>query len=140
MARPAGLLALAALLTLAPLAAAQEPDLAVALGDGVRCSPDARDDLGRNLKLVTAAPEAIGAALNLIGADQSRCAPVREAATALAANYAPPAGPTTEDLAEAQTKAVVAKTLADADRQASQLKFDVGPPPRKMTSGRAERP
>lgn len=141
MARPAGLLALAALLILAPLADAQEPDLALALSEGVRCAPSAKDDIGHNLKKATATPEAIGAALNLIAADQSRCAPMRDAATELAANYPPlPVAPTSEDLADAQTRAVVAKTLAEADRQASQLKFDVGPPPRKMTSGRAERP
>lgn len=139
--RGASLLAFAVLLIPAPYAVAQDPDLSLALAGNVRCSVSAKDDIAYNIKKLTAAPEAIAAALNLIAADQARCSPVREAATALAAGYVPAApAQTPEQQQAAQTQAILAQTLAEADKQAAQLKFEVGPPPRNMTSGRPERP
>lgn len=140
MERYAGPCVLATLLTIAPSAFAQEPDLSAVLASNVRCAASAKDDLGYNLQKLTLPPETIGAALNLISSDPARCAPVREAAAALAAAYSAPPAPAPQDLVDAQTRAAVAQTLADADRRAAQLKFEVGPPPRNMTSGRPQRP
>jgi hypothetical protein len=140
MERAAGLAVLATLLTFAPHAAAQEPDLSVVLTDGVRCTASARNDIVYNIKKSAAVPGDIGAALNLIAADQARCSPVREAATALAAGYVAAApAPAPEERQDEQNRAIVAQTLAEADRQAAQLRFEVGPPPRNMTRGIPER-
>lgn len=125
----------------APLAVAQEADITGVLTGNVRCSAvSAKEDLEYNIKKLETAPEAIGAALNLIAADTARCAPLREAATELAAGYVVQPVATTEELAEASARKVVEQTLAEADRNAASLKFEVGPPPRKMTAGRGAGP
>jgi hypothetical protein len=136
------LVALTALLSAyAPFALAQDAELPGILTDGVRClGVNAKDDLGLNVRKLEATPEAITAALNQVAADETRCAPVREAAAELAASYILASTPSEEELAERFAKAIVAQTLAEADSKAATMKFDVGPPPRNMTSGRADGP
>ncbi len=137
MARVAAPATLAALLIAAPSVLAQEPDPTIALTNGVRCSSAyARGDIEANVRKLTMPADAVLAALNLVAADAQRCAPIRDAATELAASPALPqlAAP---DPAAAQSQAVIAQTLADANSKAGQLKFEVGPPPRNMTDGRS---
>ena len=45
-----------------------------------------------------------------------------------------------EEQASASARQAVAQTLAEADRNAASLKFEVGPPPRNMTKGRGADP
>ncbi len=138
MARVAAPITLAVLLIGAPTAVAQEPDPTVALTNGVRCSPAyARGDIEANVRKLTMPADAVLAALNLVAADTQRCRAIRDAATELAASPILPqlAAP---DPAAAQSQAIVAQTLADANSKAGQLKFEVGPPPRNMTDGRSE--
>ena len=134
--------AAAAICWLAPAAYAQEADIVGPLTDGVRCSgPSAKEDLGFNIKkLGNATAEALGAALNKVAEDAARCLPLREAARELAANYVVVPVLTAEEQASASARQAVAQTLAEADRNAASLKFEVGPPPRNMTKGRGADP
>jgi hypothetical protein len=126
---------------LAPATFAQEVDVVGPLTEGVRCfGSNAREDLLFNVKKLEAADDVIGAALNAIAADEARCAPMREAATELAATYVVVPAPTPEEAVAISTRELVEKTLAEADRRAGSLKFEVGPPPRHMTKGRGGGP
>lgn len=122
----------------APHAFAQDADLVGQLASSVRCaSPSAKSDLEYNIKkLGTTGGEAIGAALTTLAADPQRCEPLRQAATELAGVYviAPP--PTAQDLAAIAARATVNQSLAEAEANAANLRFEVGPPPRNMTKGR----
>ena len=139
---PLRLVALTVVLSaFAPLAVAQEADITGILTGNVRCSSaSAKEDLGYNIKKLETTPEAIGAALNVVAADAARCAPLREAAAELAAGYVVQPVQTAEELAAASTRKVIEQTLAEADRNAASLRFEVGPPPRKMTAGRGPGP
>lgn len=58
---------------------------------------------------------------------------------------APDAGPTDptlarEEAAAASASAIVAASLAEADRRLATMKFVTGPPPRNMTKGRTPSP
>lgn len=122
---------------LAPVVSAQDVDIVGPLTDGVRClGPNAKEDLGLNIKKLGASDDVIGAVLNRVSADETRCAPVREAARELANTYllAPP--PTEEELAAVAARQKVNQTLAEADRRVGMLKFEAGPPPRNMTRAR----
>lgn len=122
----------------APAAVAQDTDIVGALTENVRCfGANAREDLGFNIKkLGNATADALGVALNQVANDAARCAPLREAAKELAATYVIVPEPTPEEKASASVRERVAQTLAEADRSAASLKFEVGPPPRNMTKGR----
>lgn len=123
---------------MAPVALAQDADIVGPLTENVRCfGANAREDLGFNIKkLGNATAEALGAALNQVANDAARCAPLREAAKELAATYVVVPELTPEEQASASAREVVAQTLAEADRNAASMKFEVGPPPRNMTKGR----
>ncbi len=125
------------LAALAPVAFAQDADLAGPLTEGVRCfGSNAKEDFVFNIKKLEATDNVIGTALNGIAADEARCAPMREAARELAATYMIIPEPKPEETAVNSARSLVEKTLAEADRKAGSLKFDVGPPPRHMTKGR----
>ncbi|MDP3493652.1 MAG: hypothetical protein Q8R82_11090, partial [Hyphomonadaceae bacterium] len=113
-------------------------DITGPLTEGVRCfGSNAREDLGFNIKkLGDAAAEALGPALERVANDESRCAPLREAARELAATYVVVPEPSAGQQASVSSRLVVEQTLAEADRNAASLKFEVGPPPRNMTKGR----
>lgn len=137
--RPFVVATLAATLTWqAPAAVAQDTDIVGPLTENVRCfGANAKEDLGFNIKkLGNATADALGTALNQVANDAARCAPMREAAKELAATYVVVPELTPEEEASASARAVVAQTLAEADRNAASLKFEVGPPPRNMTKGR----
>lgn len=126
---------------LAPSAFAQEADIVGPLTEGVRCfGSNAKEDLEYNLKKLETTNEAIGAALHTVANDAARCAPLREAAAELAGTYVVHPVLSAEDVAEASARKVVEQTLAEADRNAASLEFEVGPPPRKMTAGRGAGP
>ena len=137
--RPLRAVTVAATLTwLAPATLAQDADIVGPLTENVRCfEANAREDLGFNIKqLGSAIADALGAALDQVANDAARCAPLREAAKELAATYVVVPELTPEEQSSAFARERVAQTLAEADRHAASLKFEVGPPPRNMTKGR----
>ena len=137
MTRPAGALTMATLLIAAPSAFAQDTDPSAVLTNGVRCSPAyARQDIEANIRKQGMPVETVLAVLNLVAGDAQRCAAIRDAATELVASPELAALAVPDPVA-AQSQAIVAQTLAEANSRAGQLKFDVGPPPRNMTDGRA---
>jgi hypothetical protein len=143
LSKPSGqrLSALALLLAVAPAAMAQEAaPLAQELMVGVRCSEArAAEDLEFRIKRMKATPDEVDAALRALAANASTCEPVRAAALAFVGEEAPAAeaipAAAEEDNTEA-ARAIASQTLAEADRRAQALKFEVGPPPRHMTRGR----
>lgn len=137
MRRPVGSFTLATLLIAAPSALAQDTDPSAVLTTGVRCSPAyARQDIEANIRKQGLPVETVLAVLNVVIGDAQRCAPIRDAATELVASPEL-AALVAPDPVAAQSQAIVAQTLAEANSRAGQLKFDVGPPPRNMTDGRA---
>lgn len=138
----AGLAALTAgFAGLAPVVSAQEVDIVGPLTENVRCfGANAKEDLGFNIKKLGMPDDVTGAALNRVAADATRCAPMREAATELAAAYIVPPQPTQEELAAEAARQALARTLAEARQRVVALKFETGPPPRNMTRGRAAVP
>lgn len=126
---------------LAPIVSAQDADIVGPLTEGVRCSSTgAKEDLGLNITKLGKTDDVIGAALNSVAADQTRCEPIRAAAAELAATYIAFAPPTEEELAAEAARQKLAQTLAEADQRVGTLKFEMGPPPRNMTRERASAP
>lgn len=128
------------ILTLAsPVASAQIADsLTAQIAKDAACtSPEARTRLQDNIAKAGAAPAELLAALNAIAADTAACAPVRAAATELAITLAPAPVVAPDDIITAASNMVVADTLAEAERRASNMKFEVGPPPPRLTRGRS---
>ena len=126
------------MLTLASSAAsAQTADsLAAQIAKDAACnSPEARTGLQDNIAKAGAAPADILAALNAIAADAAACAPVRAAATELGAELAAVVAP--DDSIAVASNLVVADALAEAERRATNMKFEVGPPPPRLTRGRS---
>ena len=124
----------------APFAGAQEIDIVGPLTDGVRCfGSNAKEDLEYNIKKLGMTNDAIADGLDLVAGDATRCGPVREAANELASVYLMATPPDVQDPG-AVAGQVVEQTLAEADRNAANLKFEVGPPPRNMTKGRGITP
>lgn len=139
MSRPLRFTALTiAVASVAPHAFAQEADLVGQLASSVRCSAAiAKEDLGFNISKLGTPNEATAAALNTIAADATRCEPLRQAAAELAPTFILTPAPTEEELAASAARAMINEVLAEAEAKAESLKFDVGPPPRNMTKGRA---
>lgn len=126
---------------LAPVVSAQEVDIVGPLTGGVRCfGANAKDDLGYNIKKLEMPDAAIGAALNRVAADPALCEPMRTAAAELAGTYIPTPPSTDEDMAAEISKRTLAQTLAEANKRAGALRFEVGPPPRNMTIGMTAHP
>lgn len=125
------------MLALVPAAQAQDVDeLTTKLIDGLRCEDaSALTDLSANLaKVPSAAAEMVTAALSAIAADEATCEPVRVAAQSLVADR----GTLADSVASAPdaARALVEATLAEADRRAAAMKFEVGPPPLNLSRGR----
>lgn len=126
---------------LAPLVSGQEADIVGPLTENVRCvGANAKDDLGFNIKKLEKPDDVIGDALNRVAADETRCAPMREAATELAQTYIVTPPPTEEELQAENARQVLAQTLAEADQRVGTLRFETGPPPRNMTRDRTPHP
>ena len=126
-----------AMLVMVPAANAQDVDeLTKTLTDGVRCEDaSALPDLSANLaKVPSAAAEMVTAALTALAADETTCEPVRVAALSLVADTGTPAD--TGANAPDPARALVEATLAEADRRAAAMKFEVGPPPLNLSRGR----
>jgi hypothetical protein len=117
----------------APIAWAQSDRLSAVLVKDVACAEqDAIGGLQRNIAAAGASSVESRAALGVIAADTTICPAIREAAedlsNAILSMAAPPSA--------AASSAVVADALAEAERRASNLKFEVGPPPPRLTRGR----
>ncbi len=121
-----------------PAAYAQDAaGLAKTISDGVRCLEDRiTDDLSDVLARVGENDQVIvHDALTLLGADPAICEPLRNAARAVMAARTN-AVADDEVNVEIAARAVVDATLADAERRANSLKFEVGPPPLNLSQGR----
>ncbi len=108
-------------------------DLAATLAEGARCdAADSASDLSANIaKVQPGAAEMVIDALTALGSGNAVCEPVRMAALSLAAGMQAPADPDA-DVRDA-ARALVDATLAEADRRAASLKFEVGPPPLNLS-------
>ena len=128
---------IAGLMALAEPAFAQKANPLVAdLRKDAPCSVSgARSALeGKIGKLTTAAAD-IDAALTEISGDTSICDPLRAAALDISRGRAGPSQPAPEGVSSSSREAVAA-ALAEAEHNANNLKFEVGPPPPNLTKGR----
>jgi len=116
-----------------PAASAQSAgSLAATLSKNAPCeAPDARAALQHSVEETDAAAVDVLAALSVIAADTGACAPLRDAAQEIAGALAPPAAKQIPAVAST----LVADTQAEAERRASMMKFEVGPPPPRLTGG-----
>ena len=140
MANGASILTGLALLATTPAAFAQDAaGLARTIEKGVRCLEDrAAGDLAENLDRIADNDAIIVLdAQSLLGADEAVCDPLRAAARNLAAQRAPGATGNEVNVTEA-ARAAVDATLADAERRAASMKFEVGPPPLNLSRGRSD--
>jgi hypothetical protein len=117
----------------APVAFAQSAtSLAETLsGDAPCAAQDARTALKINVGKSGAAAADIAVALRAIAIDTDVCAQVRDAAGELMAAMALPP----ERRAAAVPSRAIADTQAEAERRAASMKFEVGPPPPRLTGG-----
>lgn len=143
---------------LASIANGQAPGLLDKLKAGTTCvEPDAAKRLQRNVDASAAERTSLLTALDEISIDPKACAPIRDAASALAmelskAKTTPDPEPDhTVDVdpdpdldpeaAEADDAAAsvarMQQALAEADLRAASMRFEVGPPPRNLTRSRA---
>ena len=139
---------------LAPVAGAQPPALIVKLKANVKCSErDAGKQLMRNAASSGAALDDLLAALEDISLDRNACVAIRDAASDLGLDLAhedpapspeeTPAVVALETEADPQADLAAAaaarmqEVLAEADRRAAAMRFEVGPPPRNLTRSRA---
>lgn len=106
------------------------------LAEGARCQEgEAADDLSANItRAEPVSDDLVASALALLGADNTACEPVREAARALGVELSVAMEPDASVTDPA--RALVAATLAEADRRAAAMKFEVGPPPLNLSRGR----
>lgn len=147
----------------APMAAGQGSPLVAKLKNNVTCSDrDATRQLMRNVASSRAKLPDLMAALDELSIDRNTCAEIKDAASSLAmelANDDPApaatasapdapaveaeADPAADALPEFDTAAAVERmeqALAEADRQAAAMRFEVGPPPRNLTRSRPVSP
>lgn len=126
-------------------ASAQAVGLADILAANANCASTADARTSLEQALAQASPDtgrdAIVSALREVAERSDLCTELKTAAQAFAdqavSERAPP--PREEQLASASSS-IVAATLAEAERRAANLKFDVAPPPRFMTKERISRP
>ena len=120
-----------------PSASAQRDNLTGKLTAGVVCTvPGAEATLRYNISKAAAAPSDIASALNAIVGDPTACGPMRDAASKLAASITLRTSADAKDRAPAASSKIIADALAEAERRAANMKFEVGPPPAKVTRGR----
>jgi len=79
-------------------------------------------------------PALLAEALGVLGANEGVCEPVRTAAQALAADLIKTLNP--DAGVKEAARAAVDATLAEADRRAASMKFEVAPPPLNLSRGR----
>ncbi len=124
---------------LCPTAQAQDAgELAQRLGSDVRCQETRSiGDLSANVAEQGGDdPVLLAEALALLGADEDVCDPIRAAARSLAADLAVTTVNPDAQVRDA-ARAAVDATLAEAERRAASLKFEVGPPPLNLARGRS---
>ncbi len=140
MERPLRLVVVAAgvMLVAAPALGQGAKTLAADLRKDVPCSSGAMSALEAAITRSEAPTADIAAALDTVAADPDACQPLHDAAIGLAISRAGPAvgDDTSDDRIAAASRSIVAQTLAEAERRAANLKFEVGPPPPNLTKGR----
>jgi hypothetical protein len=135
----------AGFLLVAHPASAQSAGLADALAANASCASvaDARASLEQRLGQAPpdTAHDAIVSALRQIAERNDLCTELKDAARAFADQAAAGAPqPATDESFASASSSIVAATLAEAERRAANLKFEVAPPPRFMTKERISRP
>ena len=130
----------ALLAAIAPALAQQAAPDAAQLASTITCVSPAEAqtalDAAITRLLQTAPRDTAITVLNQISADQTVCAPVRDAATGLAATVVAASAAAADQQISEASGSIVGATLAEAEHRAANLKFEVGPPPRNMTKGR----
>lgn len=119
--------------------------LAASLSDGLSCSGAGPGDvLEDRAKKSGAAPADLGVALALISSNSDLCPPIRTAASALAGEYSTQQAQALADAQKAKAdeaaRAVLSADEIEAQVAAASTKFEIGPPPRNLTRGRAAGP
>ncbi len=135
--RLAAVVAGLAMLAAVPAAHAQDAgELSKTLAIGVRCEEaNALRDLSTNVAKVPAgAADVVTDALTTLAADDAACEPLRAAALSLVTESGTLAH--AQAAAPNSARAIVEATLAEADRRAATMKFEVGPPPLNLSRGR----
>jgi microcompartment protein CcmK/EutM len=89
------------------------------------------------LSTAPASTEVQNEALRQVAADENVCAGTREAALVISLGLPDTAADPDQAAVTASVAAIVSEAYAEADRRAAQLSFEVGPPPRNITRGRA---
>ena len=112
----------------------------VNLASGVSCASTVEARAGLQTAVTQLLPGSPGdvvvGLLNQVSADVAACTPVRDAATELSASVVAEGATAAATEISAASGAIINATLAEADRRAASLKFEVGPPPRNVTRGR----
>ena len=121
---------------LAPIAAGQDVNLVARLKAGVACAePDAGSQLLRNAGASAAGLTDLLMALDSISIDDAACVPIRDAASALATELSD-ANPGLDPAEATASVERMEQALAEADKRAAAMRFEVGPPPRNLTRSR----
>ncbi|MEQ1780356.1 MAG: hypothetical protein ABMA14_03290 [Hyphomonadaceae bacterium] len=121
----------------APIAAGQDEDLIAELKAGVSCvEPDAGSQLLRNADASAASLTDLLMALDSISIDDAACVPIRDAASGLALELSD-ANPGLDPAEATASIERMEQALAEADKRAAAMRFEVGPPPRNLTRSRA---
>ena len=143
------ILSIAGLVVFSAPAVAQEANTLVAdLRKGVPCSgaPAAKTAMEANIGKASAVAADVDAALSEIAANQSICSALRDAAREIGTarvDQVPGSVAATDavpDTIAISSREAVAAALAEAERRAANLKFEVGPPPPNLTKGRNSGP
>ncbi|HEY7797842.1 MAG TPA: hypothetical protein VIA80_03695 [Hyphomonadaceae bacterium] len=125
-------------------ASAQSAGLADILAANANCESvaDARASLERNLAQASpdTSQDAIISALREVAGRDGLCTELKAAAGDFADQALAESVTATDEAVSSASTSIVAATLAEAERRAANLKFEVAPPPRFMTKERNSRP
>jgi hypothetical protein len=125
-------------------ASAQNAGLADVLAANASCASaaDARASLERAVSQTPpdTTQTAIVSALRELAGRHDLCTELKDAAGAFAEQASAETSARADGHIASASSSIVAATLAEAERRASNLKFEVGPPPRFMTKERNSRP
>lgn len=120
----------------APIAAGQDVNLVAKLKAGVACTEsDAGSQLLRNADASAASLTDLLMALDSISIDDTACVPIRDAASSLALELSD-ANPGLDPAEATASVERMEQALAEADKRAAAMRFEVGPPPRNLTRSR----
>jgi hypothetical protein len=125
-------------------ASAQSVGLVDVLAANANCESvaDARASLERTLAQASpdTSQDTIVSALREVAERDGLCTELKEAARSFADQALAESVKSADEAISSASTSIVAATLAEAERRAANLKFDVAPPPRFLTKERISRP